>query len=307
MNTPKVIYIGGHGRSGTTNVDRVLSEVTGGFSAGEIHRFWAYGLAKNWKCSCREKLRECEFWGPVLRQSFKEVGSSEEEILEAWKAVVRPHSLLSLWYPSLRSARFQRQLMLYRSFLEVLYRTVAQRSGTRVIVDSSGSPLHGYVLAGLGEIDVAMVHLVRDVRAVAFSNQKQKPNPSAPAPDATMRTKPFPRVAATWMLYNYLLEGLEAEVDTYTLAKYEELFATPQTRFGGLANKMGIESMVEDVFRGDRVCLSSEHTGQGNPVRYKKGIEKLAPDTEWVEKMSRVKERFMAHVCKTRLEKYSYL
>lgn len=307
MSTPKVIYIGGHGRSGTTIVDRVLAEVTGGFSAGEIHRFWAYGLARDWKCSCGATLRACEFWGPVLRQSFSKAGVSEEEILTAWETVARPRSLLSLWYPRLRSARFRRRLALYRSFLEVLYRTVSQRSGTRVIVDSSGSPLHGYILSELDGIDVTMVHLVRDARAVAFSNQKQKPNPSAPDSDATMKTKPFPRVAVTWMLYNFLLEELEGVVGEYTLVKYEELFSQPERGFETLAGEINTESRAEEVFHGNKIRLSSEHLGQGNPVRQERGIEKLTPDTEWVEKLSRAKSKFMVCVCRTRLEKYSYL
>ena len=307
MKPPKVIYIGGHGRSGTTITDRVLAEVTGGFSAGEIHRFWAYGLAQDWRCSCGERLRDCEFWGDALRQSFSDSGCSEGDLLETWKTVARPRSLPFLWYPPLRSARFRRHLARYRSFLEVLYRTVSQRSGTRVIVDSSGSPLHGSVLAGLEEIEVAMVHLVRDVRAVAFSNQKSKFNPSAPASDATMHTKPAPRVAATWVLYNSLLEGLEAAMDTYTLVRYEDLFSRPKREFDRLVGHLDVESRTEEVFCGENIRLSSEHVGQGNPVRQKQGIETLAPDTEWVGKMSRIKQAFMAYVCKTRLEKYSYL
>jgi len=307
MDAPKVVYIGGHGRSGTTILDRVLAEVTGGFSAGEIHRFCAYGLARNWTCSCGEKLRECDFWGPVLQQSFSEAGSSEEEILDAWKTVARPRSLLSLWYPRLRSARFEKQLMRYQSFLEVLYRTVSQRSGKHIIVDSSGSPFHGYILSGLEGIELAMIHLVRDVRAVAFSNQRPKPNPSAPSPDATMRTKPFPRVAATWMLYNYLLEGLETEIDAYTLAKYEELFSHPRRELERLAAEIGVESKAEEVFLGEKIRLSSEHVGQGNPVRQKRGIEKLEPDTEWAKEMSWIKEAFIAYVCRKRLKKYSYI
>lgn len=243
----------------------------------------------------------------MLRQSFSESGCSEDDILEAWRTVARPHSLLSLWYPSLRSTRFQRQLSRYRAFLEVLYRTVSQRSDKRVIVDSSGSPLHGYILSGLDGIEVVMIHLVRDVRAVAFSNQKQKPNPSASAPDATMRTKSAPRVAVTWMLYNSLLEGLVAEMGTYALAKYEELFSRPKREFDRIAGEIGVESRAVGVFRGGEIRLSSEHLGQGNPVRQKRGIVKLAPDTEWVWKLSRIKVKFMVHVCKTGLEKYSYL
>jgi hypothetical protein len=176
-----------------------------------------------------------------------------------------------------------------------------------VIVDSSGSPLHGYILGGVEGIKVAMVHLVRDVRAVAFSNQRQKANPSAPAPDATMRSKSAPRVAATWMLYNSLLEGLEAGMDTYTFAKYEELFSRPKREFDRLAHDLGVESRAKEVFCGENIRLSSEHVGQGNPVRQKRGLETLEPDMEWVGKLSWAKERFMAHACRGSLEKYSYV
>ena len=307
MSMPKVIYIGGHGRSGTTIVDRVLAEVTGGFSAGEIHRFWAYGLARDWTCSCGVKLRNCDFWGDVLQQSFSKCGCTEEEVLEAWRTVARPRSLLSLRYPRLRTSRFQSRLSRYRSCLSTLYRTVSQRSGKRVIVDSSGSPLHGYVISGLRDVEVAMIHLVRDARAVAFSNRKRKPNPSEPTPGARMGTKPVLRVSITWMLYNYLLEGLETEVDEYQLAKYEEIFSTPKREFETVASEMGVESEVGRVLERDKIRLSSKHIGQGNPVRYNRGVEKLEPDTEWIDKMSQVRSKIVFFICKKVLEKYSYL
>ena len=288
-------------------MDRVLAEVTGGFSAGEIHRFWAYGLARDWTCSCGVKLRNCDFWGDVLRQSFSECGCTEEEVLEAWRTVARPRSLLSLRYPRLRTSRFQSRLSRYRSCLSTLYRTVSQRSGKRVIVDSSGSPLHGYVISGLRDVEVAMIHLVRDARAVAFSNRKRKPNPSEPTPGARMGTKPVLRVSITWMLYNYLLEGLETEVDEYQLAKYEEIFSTPKREFETVASEMGVESEVGRALERDKIRLSSKHIGQGNPVRYNRGVEKLEPDTEWIDKMSQVRSKIVFFICKKVLEKYSYL
>ena len=307
MSTPKVIYIGGHGRSGTTIVDRVLAEVTGGFSAGEIHRFWAYGLARDWTCSCGVKLRNCDFWSDVLQQSFSECGCTEKEVLEAWRTVARPRSLLSLRYPRLRTSQFQSRLSRYRLFLSTLYRTVSQRSGKRVIVDSSGSPLHGYIISGLRDVEVVMIHLVRDARAVAFSNQTRKPNPSDPKTGATMKTRPVLRVSITWMLYNYLLEGLEAEVDEYHLAKYEEIFSKPKRGFETIASEIGVESEAGRVLERDKIRLSSKHIGQGNPVRYNRGVEKLEPDTEWIDKMSQVRSKMVLFTCRKLLRKYSYL
>ena len=44
--------------------------------------------------------------------------------------------------------------------------------GASVIVDSSKIPTHTLLLARSRELDVRMVHLVRDSRGVAYSNQK---------------------------------------------------------------------------------------------------------------------------------------
>ena len=308
MSTPKVIYIGEHGRSGTTIVDRILAEVTGGFSAGEIHRFWAYGLARDWTCSCGVKLRNCDFWGDVLQQSFSECGCTEKEVLEAWRTVARPRSLLSLRYPRLRTSRFQSRLSRYRSFLSTLYRTVSQRSGKRVIVDSSGSPLHGYIISGLRDVEVGMIHLVRDARAVAFSNQTRKPNPSDPKTGATMKTKPVLRVSITWMLYNYLLEGLKSQFGWYEIEKYEEVFDNPRRNIQKTIDKLKIGGKKEKFFVGKKMInISIEHTGQGNPSCFNRGRIDLETECRWIKQMSTV-SRFTATVlCCPFLSKYGYV
>ena len=109
------------------------------------------------------------------------------------------------------------------------------------------------------------------------------------------------------MLYNYLLEGLETEVDEYQLAKYEEIFSTPKRGFETIASEIGVESEAGRVLERDKIRLSSEHIGQGNPVRYNRGVEKLEPDTEWIDKMSQVRSKVVFFICKKALEKYSYL
>jgi hypothetical protein len=122
-----------------------------------------------------------------------------------------------------------------------------------------------------------------------------------------MGTKPVLRVSITWMLYNYLLEGLETEVDEYQLAKYEEIFSKPKRGFETIASEMGVESEAGRVLERDKIRLSSKHIGQGNPVRYNRGVEKLEPDTEWIDKMSQVRSKIVFFICKKVLEKYSYL
>lgn len=306
MSTPKVIFIGGHGRSGTTIMDRVLSELTGAFSAGEVHRFWKYGLAQDWRCSCGESLRDCDFWGTVLPQAFSEAGCSEQDVLEMWTTVARPHSLIALHYPCLRSTGFRRQLARYRSFLSALYRAVSEHSGKRVIVDSSGSPLHGYILSGLRDVEVDMIHLVRDARAVAFSNQRRKPNPGAKWDSVNMRTKSPLHTSATWQAYNLILERLPILNGKVGRVKYEELFESPEREFGKIAEKLEIRTSSNPFCRMDVVKISSQHTGQGNPSRFGKGRTKLKVDREWRMEMSELEKRVVGNLCWILLGKYEY-
>jgi len=307
MKSPSVIFIGGHGRSGTTIVDRVLSELIGAFSAGEVHRFWKYGLARDWTCSCREPLRDCAFWGDVLQQSFSEFDCSEEDVLEAWRSVARPRSILPLCFPFLRTNGFQSKLSLYRSFLRVFYRAVAEHSGKETIVDSSGSPFHGYILSELGEVEVTMIHLIRDARAVAFSNRKKKPNPSDPRSGAEMRRKLSLRVCFTWVLFNSLFERLSEKFDEYCQVKYESVFENPKREFTNIAHKIEVkDTKIEKFLSGSKIKLGDGHIGQGNPVRYKRGVIKLEPDTDWKKNMSNVRKKTVKMFCNYTLGKYDY-
>jgi hypothetical protein len=308
MSDTKVIFIGGHGRSGTTIVDRVLSELTGAFSAGEVHRFWKYGLAQDWRCSCGDVLRNCSFWSTVLPQVFSETGYSEKDVLEMWNTVARPRSLVFLHYPSIRPPLFRKRLATYRIFLRTFYRVVAEQAGTDIVVDSSGSPMHGYILSGLRDVHVQMLHLIRDVRAVAFSNHRRKPDPSHPSPNATTDTKPVARVAVTWLLYNDILERLSDNFSTGLSAKYEHIFSSPKTSLRHLARTLAnLNPVREDIFDTERkIELGAHHSGQGNPARYQTGEVILEVDSEWRSKMSNRQRQFLKTLCYPKLRKYGY-
>jgi len=308
MSKTNVIFIGGHGRSGTTIVDRVLSKLTAGFSVGEVHRFWHYGLTQGWRCSCGDVLRNCDFWSTVLPQVFSKTGYSEQDVLEMWNTVARPWSLIFLRYPSIRPPLFRSRLANYRIFLSTFYRAVAEQARTNTVVDSSGSPLHGYVLSDLEDVNVQMLHLIRDVRAVAFSNQRSKPDPSHPSPDGTTATKPVVRVALTWLLYNDILERLDDHFSTGLCAKYEHIFSSPRSRLYRLARRLtDAGPLREDVFDSTRtVELDSHHSGQGNPSRYQTGEVTLKVDSEWKTKMSFAETRLLKTICYPKLKKYGY-
>ena len=61
MTSPqKVLYIGGFGRSGSTLVERILGQLPGFCSAGEIVFLWQRGLIDGQLCGCGVPVPECD-------------------------------------------------------------------------------------------------------------------------------------------------------------------------------------------------------------------------------------------------------
>ena len=66
---PKVLYIAGPSRSGSTMLDLLLGELDGYVATGELRNLWGYGLLDGWLCGCREPMKSCPFWRSVLERA----------------------------------------------------------------------------------------------------------------------------------------------------------------------------------------------------------------------------------------------
>ena len=66
----KVVYIAAHNRSGSTLLDRMLGQLDGYVSVGELRQIWVRGLAGNQACGCGLPFHECAFWVEVLRDAY---------------------------------------------------------------------------------------------------------------------------------------------------------------------------------------------------------------------------------------------
>ena len=85
--------------------------------------------------------------------------------------------LFLLAYPKFRSAQQQKNIEAYRRILTKLYCAIQSVSGSQVIVDSSKGPRYAMLLNEIPEIDLRVVHLVRDSRGVVYSWQKKHVKP----------------------------------------------------------------------------------------------------------------------------------
>jgi len=172
-----VIYIAGAGRSGSTILDRILGTVPRVTSCNETVRVWRNGFLENLGCACGSRFRDCPFWSAVAEEAFPS-GEPNPERTDGlqWEVSRSRYFPRLLADPSPQSS-FGARLAEYRATLGPLYRAIAEVSGCDVLVDSSKLPGEALVLAGIPGIDVRVVHLVRDARAVAHSWRRDRRDP----------------------------------------------------------------------------------------------------------------------------------
>ena len=68
-NKIKVIYIAGSGRSGSTLLERLMSQNNDIFGAGELKSIFNRGFKQNQLCGCKKKFHDCSIWNKIINDS----------------------------------------------------------------------------------------------------------------------------------------------------------------------------------------------------------------------------------------------
>lgn len=311
----KVLYIAGFGRSGSTLLGNVLGEMEGFFSVGELRQIWEYGFLGNKICGCGAPFWECEAWRPVVDEAFGGIGGVDpREMIRLRENWARTKHIPLMLVPPGRCL-VKRRLAEYLNALGWLYKAITTVTGSRVIVDSSKFPSYGYALGMAPSVDLYVVHLVRDPRAVAYSWQRKKrlqPDPETP--------EYMPRRGATessirWMARNLAAEALRRRSPRtqarYLLLRYEDFIAKPQKAIGRVLDlveeKTAPPLEVRESKAGTHeVDLGVNHNVWGNPGRFRTGTVEIRPDTEWTYGMRPADARLVSLLTFPLLARYGY-
>jgi hypothetical protein len=284
---PRILYVGGWGRSGSTLVARMVGQLPGFASVGEVREIWIRGLQENAPCGCDQPFRACPFWREVGEQAFGGWGAIDAK---QWAAMRyrfdRPWCIPLFLAPSTwreGSAELRR----YVWGLGRLYRAISEVSRAEVIVDSSKLPSFAWLLRTVPGLELRMLHLVRDSRGVAFSWRKQVLKDAKADPTRYLSRYRPTSAAARWLLYNGLTRSVRRAGVPYLLARYEDFVAAPEDFLPRIAGMAGTRPSEGDLrFLSDgRVALNPDHTVDGNPMRFAVGDVILRPDQSWRRNM----------------------
>ncbi len=299
---PSVLYIAGTGRSGSTLLAGLLGRLDGHVTVGELRYVWSRSLAENHLCECGEPFRSCPFWTQVFGEAFGGFDESRpEEVARLAAGVDRIRHIPRLAMPALRPAAFRSDLKALDDVLSRLYSAVLAASGASVVVDSSKDPSYAYLLCASPSLEVSLVHLIRDSRAVAYSWTRQKVRPEIHWKVEYMRRRPPFLTARRWVQYHLLVEVLERRVPRSLRIRYEDLVADPEAAVAEVAEVTGVPSQPS---RDPDPSIG--HSVGGNPVRFE-GPQPVRPDTAWVEEMAPQDRRLVTAVTAPLLARYGYL
>jgi hypothetical protein len=285
-NPTKIIYIGGWGRSGSTLLDRVLGQIPGVVSLGELREVWQRGLVENRPCGCGLPFCDCPFWTAVGDIAFGGWQAIDQrEVLHLRYSLDRPWSVPVLAAPT-GLGLVRRPLQRYAALLQRLYAAIREVSGAQVVVDSSKLPSHAMILRRVPGVDLSLVHLVRDSRGVAYSWQKHVRNRvTAGEPKYLEKYDPF-SASMRYDLYNGLTRLVGRLGVPYILMRYEDFVARPKECLERILIHAGLSPSVDLSFVHDgEITLAPNHTVDGNPMRFSVGSIDLRVDDEWTRTM----------------------
>ena len=301
---PLVAYILAASHSGSTLLAMLLASHPEVCTTGEL-KATSLGDPERYRCSCGALIRQCEFWNDIgarmaARGHDFDITRAETHLDDGAtpyaRTLVRPLVRGAL-LEAVRDAglglspSWRKRLTRFHAVNESLVRCLCDRTSARVVVDSSKVGIRlKYLLRNPG-IDVRVVRLIRDGRAVTLTYTDPANFADATAlhlrggGDGTSRDRErlTPRDAAhEWRRSNEEADALVAGLDParYTAVTYEDVCASTPAVLSKIWEFVGVSP-----FRFGEGWRARNHHVIGNGMRFDSS-EEVRIDERWKTELS---------------------
>ena len=302
---PRVLFVGGSGKSGSTLLGALLGRRPGLFNAGEMNLFWGKWLDPDQLCGCGTRLDACPFWSAVVG----EVGA----------AGVEPGRMAELAERLDHTRRLGRVLSrrlsgaASREWAELaagtghLYRAAYRHSGASYLVDLSKIPTHLLLLSELRGVELRILHLIRDGRAVAYSWERKRRRARAGGDEGDGMYR-HPSVAADigiWLVQNFAIDGIARRFRHRTRLRYETLTAAPEPELSAALARLKVAGA--EARSPDESPPEPDHAVGGNDrVRFAPAGTAITPDEAWRRELSPWQIRLWSALALPGLRQFGY-
>jgi hypothetical protein len=297
----KVLYVSGWCRSGSTVLGNLLGELDGVVHVGELFYLWRNGVlgaGTNTSCGCGAPVRDCPLWSAVLASVV-----GDDPVADAHAAMDDQRRRLRTRHTAARLAEAlghratPPEVEAIRDRMVSLYRAIGKHAGARLIVDSGKYPAEPATLLGRDDVDLRVLHLIRDPRATAHSWRRAK---------AYIPAMGVARSTAYWTGANIATERIGAAApDRYLRLRYEDFTADPRAHLADVLRLCGLDDEPPVGHNGD-ASLGVNHTVTGNPDRLTHGPIRIRPDDAWRTGLPAVPALTTTALALPRLRRYGY-
>src|SRR5918995_6046344 len=199
----RVVYITGFGRSGSTVLNITLGQHRDVIATGELGNLSRRVWHNDEYCSCGVRVRSCPFWSAAVDNVAERIDTPLERLRtlqSRYESLAFMAATVQGW--PVRTARFRD----YRELTLQSLEAVRSVSGRPIVVDSSKLPTRAYALSLIPEIDLRVIHLVRDGRGVAWSLRKPYAKDERAGFERALAPRPVLRTALRWATMNLAAE-----------------------------------------------------------------------------------------------------
>jgi len=301
LNT-RVIYIAGYGRSGSTILDILLSQSDQISGFGELTNLMENGWINNEYCSCGDRINECKFWAKIKKSWEESSPISVNEYIILQKRYLNKYSIIKLLKNSIfKSKKFKK----FEESTILLYKLLSKNSDKSYIIDSSKSPIRMYALK-IMDINIDVIHLVRDGRAVANSLKRPLKKDLKKGIQEDINSKTVYKTILAWMFSNMLVRILSNKLN-YLVVRYEDLINDGERTIKNIEKKLDINLQPTiNKIRNNEV-LNKEHIAAGNRLRMQDNLKfKGHIYSKWNYLSSR-EVKIINKIAGRSLKKYNYL
>lgn len=267
----KIIYIAGSGRSGSTILSLLLSQHRATQNVGQIRDLFLANKAREF-CSCGARMRDCDFWRPVLRE-FPEEAASGVRLSKCREATVKG-----------------------------VYGAAFRSSGKNVLIDSSKSADLCETLLACGKFQVFVLNLLRDPRAVAVSWSHVLPDPMVLRKRCRNWVQRQRRIEAF---------GRRSDVPHYQL-RYEDFAQDPMRYVAEIQRWCGLDADLSmfSIPNVARIDWQRQHLfppANRGVLSRREDLEKITPATAWQSGEFTPVRRMAEEFCFPFAERYGYV
>jgi Sulfotransferase family len=305
----RVLYIGGYSRSGSTLLDRMLGQLPGYLSTGELGYLTTHGMRQNRRCGCGARFLDCGFWTQVGRRAFDGWDTPDARALARLYPQVTRHRYIPLLLAPAAHPGFARKLRRYAGLLARLYRALEAVGEAEVVIDSTIDPSRALVLRHVPGVDLRIAHLVRDSRGTAFSWTKDVVMRDSVDQVVRKGTLPPRRSALHWAEYHLLFHGLSLLDGGQLVVRYEDVVRDPGEELARIAGFLGdrLDDQALGFVEPGAVVLAANHTAVGNDMRFRVGRVPLRVDDQWRRDLPAADRRTVTALTWPLLKRYGYL